>query len=283
MSNTYSEIASRLAELRPPVKIADHIADRTKLKVATSVLDGITFPPKDKDKLLEALRKAKDRYGKPAFAEARINNEPHWALKLSFGATHGTGFRETWRFPPLTSRPLMSSGDPYAARSAAKFSGRFGDSDLPDLTSLHCAVADDICNIHIDHTGFVLEGPNGNISLTPDFFQHLMNELVLKTNLKGMAPGWARGAFDRISLIYPNSANNYSRMGPRIGQVPLLREVGRLSGVGPILSRVPLPGVSVDLVQAKTYKLKITASCGVNGDCSAGLTFGGTHNLFGSK
>jgi hypothetical protein len=284
MSDTYSEIAARLAELQPPVRIADHIGDRRKLKVATSVLDGITFPPKDKNKLLAALRKAKDRYGQPAFAEARINNEPHWALKLSFGATNGTGFRETWRFPPLTGRPLNSAGPSYEGQSAANFGARLGDrTDLPDLTSLHCAVADDVCNIHIDHTGFVLEGPDGNVSLTPDFFQHLMNELVLKTNLKGIAPRWAKGAFDRVSLIYPNSANNYSRMGPRVGQVPLLREVGRLAGVGPILSRVPLPGISVDLVQAKTYKLTVSASCGVNGDCSAGLTFGGTHDLFGSK
>ena len=53
MSDTYSEIAARLAELQPPVRIADHIGDRRKLKVATSVLDGITFPPKDKNKLLE--------------------------------------------------------------------------------------------------------------------------------------------------------------------------------------------------------------------------------------
>jgi hypothetical protein len=285
MSNTYSEIASRLAELRPPVQIANHIGDRKKLKVATTVLDGITFPPKDKKKLLEALRAARDRYGQKAFAEARIDNEPHWALKLSFGATHGTGFRETWRFPPLTGRPLAGAGaDPYAQQSAVKFGARFGDRvDLPNLTSLHCAVADDVCNIHIDQTGFVLEGAGGNISLTPDFLQHLMNELVLKTNLKGLAPKWAKGAFDRVSLIYPNSANNYSRMGPRVGQVPVLREVGRLAGVGPILSRVPLPGVSVDLVQAKQYKLTLTASCGVNGDCSTALTFGGTHSLFGSK
>ena len=38
----------------------------------------------------------------------------------------------------------------------------------------------------------MLEGAGGNISLTPDFLQHLMNELVLKTNLKGLAPPESR-------------------------------------------------------------------------------------------
>jgi hypothetical protein len=285
MSNTYTEIATRLAQLRPAVQIADHIGDAKKLKVFATVLDGITFPPKSAPKLLAALREAKDSLGNKAFAEASINNEQHWALKLSFAATNGVGFRETWRFPPLSGRAVSDArSDSYARRSSQGFSAHFGDSPtLPEMSSLHCAVAPEVCNIHIDKTGFVLEGLNGNISLTPDFFQHLVNELLFKTNLKGLAPRWANGGFDRVSLVYPNSANDFSRMGPRIGQVPLLREVGRIPGLGPVLSRVPLPGVNIDFVQAKTYKLTATASCGISGNCSVGMSFGGTHDLFGSR
>jgi hypothetical protein len=276
MSDTYTEIADRLAELRPPVWIADHI-DRTKLKVGSTVLDGITFRPKDRDKLFDALHNAKDKYGKKAFAEAKIDNEPHWALKLSFGATHGDGFRETWRFPPLSDRPLVDGGgDRYARQAARRFSGNFGDAmDLPIMTSLHCAVAADVCNVHIDQTGFVIEGAADNISLTPDFLQHLVNELLFKTNLKALAPHWAQGFFDRVSLVYLNSANEYSRMGPRIGQVPYLREVGRVPVLGSVLTKVPLPGVNVDVVQGQNYKVTFNASCGVNGDCSVGATIGG--------
>jgi hypothetical protein len=285
MRDTYTEIATRLAELRPAVVIGDHIGDCSKLKIAATVLDGITFPPKDKKKLLVALRAANDKSGQKAFAEAQINDEPHWALKLSFGATNGIGFRETWRFPPLSGRMASNQQvDGYASQQAQGFSAHFGDSvTLPDMSSLHCAVADGVCNIHIDKTGFVLEGAGGNISLTPDFAQHLVDELLFKTNLKALAPRWARGAFDRISLVYPNSANNFSRMGPRVGQVPLLRRVGDIPGLGPVLSRVPLPGVQVDVAHTKKYKLTATASCGVNGNCSAGMSFGGTHDLFGSK
>lgn len=285
MSETYTEIATRLLRMNPPIKIADHIGARSKLKVAATVLDGISFQAKDHKQLIAELRAARDQLGNKAFSEARIDNEPHWALKLSFGATEGTGFRETWRFPPLSDRIAWERRPgSYGRQHARNYNGQFGDvTGLPNLTSLHCAVSIGICNIHIDQTGFVLEGLNNNISLTPDFAQHLVNELLFKTYAKEWAPGWAKKAFDRVSLVYPNTANNFSRMGPRIGQVPFLRRVGNLPGVGPVLSRVPLPGVSVDVIQAKTYKLQAMASCGVNGDCSATVTFGGTHDLFGSK
>ncbi|MBI1356789.1 MAG: hypothetical protein GC160_20810 [Acidobacteria bacterium] len=287
MSDTYQRIAGRLAGFMPPIPIGKYIETGT-LQVAKTTLDGITFKPKDHDGLLQALRVARTDLGDKAFAAASLDrNHEHWALKLSLRRTEGTGFRETWRFPPLSDRPLTTAAgrlDRRAQQLAGNYAGQFGDLvELPDISSLHVGLAEHKCNIHIDKTGFVLEGVDKDVSLTPDFLEHLVNELVFKTDIKGIAPHWAKRAFDHVSLVYPSSESNFSRMGPRLRQVPLLRELGRLPGVGPILGRVPLPGVKIDFLNSRKYKLTAMASCGLTGGCSATLTFGGTHDLFGSK
>ncbi len=290
-----SEIAGRLAKLRPPIVLDQYIGK--VIKVGATTLDGINFVPKNvKDPklgpgvkvgitkgntsdLLQALKNARAPDGGQAFVGKQIDNREHWALKLSFGATKGIGFRGPWRFPELSAPPLQTRfglSDRSAEDSRLRFGAHFGASPmLPDLSSLHFAVHETECNVHIDQAGFVLQAQDGNVSLTPDFFQHLVDELLFKTNLRDVSPGWAKGLFNRISLIYPSSANHFSRMGPRLRQVPLLRNVKEIPGLGPVLSRVPLPGVSISLKSTKRYKLKVNASCAVNGSCSAAITFGG--------
>jgi hypothetical protein len=228
-----------------------------------------------------AIMRARNSDGGKAFVGKRIDDEEqeHWALKLSFGATKGIGYRGPWRFPQLSGRPLdqgFGSADRYAGQSRLNFSGNFGANlTLPNMTSLHFAVHETGCNVHIDDAGFVLQAPNGNVSLTPDFFQHLFDELLIKTYLRDAMPVGARGFFNRISLIYPNSGNHFSRMGPRIRQVPLLRRLGDVPGLGPVFGWVPLPGISVDLKKVQKLDLKVHATCGINGSCSVGFTFGG--------
>ena len=121
--------------------------------------------------------------------------------------------------------------------------------DLPDLSSLHCGISDDTCNIHIDEMGFVMTGPNGDVVVDPDFLRHTLVELLWKTNLKGKIPLWA---LDRFSFVVPSSPNDYSRAG-----------------------------LSFDLLQSKPYKLTLTGSCTILGgfECSGSLTFSGSHNL----
>ncbi len=282
--NTYDEIDARLRKLSPPILIEQHIANDKKGKSTLSVLgttlDGINFKAKSRKDLEDKLTTAKDPATRErAFAGTSHEDQAHWGLRLSFAATNGTGFRQIWRFPKLSDRPL-SRRDMYDD----VFGANFGDAvTMPDISSLHCAVTDDVCNIHIDKTGFVLEGPQGNVVLTPDFLQHLLDELVLKTKLKGVAPAWAKSAIDRISLVYFTSGTNFERMGPRVNQVPVLKEVTRIPTIGPLLGRVPLPGLSVDVVQGKTYKLKVVASCGVHGGCSAVVDIGGIHDLLGGR
>src|SRR5438067_5129976 len=125
---TYDAIVARCADLIPPVDIATHIKPGT-LRVANNTLDGITFEavePADLEaelsgrmKLLGAGRSPKPGEGALSFDTTRgprpanasmigMKEDPkHWALKASFGATVGEGFREEWR-PPPEPRPALA-------------------------------------------------------------------------------------------------------------------------------------------------------------------------------
>lgn len=312
MGDTYKKISSRLASLG--IHIEDHIVDVNnvkeatntlkciksypnnskkikeattvlkclkfdrknpiKLKEAATTLDGITFHPKDSKKLEEALRQAKHNTGKRVFATRWIDKIEHKPIALSFAETKGTGFREIWRFPPLPETQLRVNTPTSWSNN---FSSNFGASmTLPDSSSLHCDVSEHKCNIHIDEAGFVIEEASGRVIVTADFFQHTVNELLFKTYLKGAFPEWANGFFDRVSLIYPSSGNNYSRMGPRINQVWGLREIKHIPLIGSKLSHLPLPGIRVDLIQRQNYKLEANALWGINGNGSITLNFSGT-------
>jgi hypothetical protein len=273
MGATYTEVARRLANFRPGVQLADHV--QCFFEEHDSILDGFTFRAKNADLLIGKLRHCQNA-GEKAFAEAKMESqknpgmmEKHFPIEASFLSTHGTGFREIWRGPVLSDRPLSTSAnDDLSSRLS-------NDALLPDITSLHCAIAANVCNIHVDQMGFVIEGEDGEIIVDPDAFEHIFNELWWKTNAKEAAPGWMGGAFDRLSWIYPNSRNHYARMGPRIDQVPLLRDIDRLPGIGKIVGKIPLPGLSFDLVREKRYKVTLNATCGVHGDCTATVDVSG--------
>ncbi len=245
-TDTYLQISSRLARFSPAVLIADHIGK--DLSAGRTTLDGISFLAKDRWRLLTALRDAKDSTGSPAFAEGSKEDLRHWALRLSFFATQGIGFREIWR-PRLSTRGLQMSDartGPFAPKWDRRFSAGFGDSmDLPDLSSLHCAVARDACNIHIDQMGFVMTGPNGDPVVDPDFLRHTLVELLWKSKLKGRIPLWVT---ERFSFVIPSSPNDYSRLG-----------------------------LSLDISPSTTYKLTLTGSCTILGgfECSATLGLSG--------
>ena len=104
-SDTYRKIATRLSGFSPPILIEQHIA--SDLFAGRTTLDGVNFVAKDYDRLLAALRNAKDLSGEKAFAEGSMHDPRHWALRLSFTATHGIGFREIWR-PRLSDRLSVS-------------------------------------------------------------------------------------------------------------------------------------------------------------------------------
>lgn len=261
-SDVYMTIAARLAGLSPSIHIWQHIGD--KLCAGRNTLQGISFVAKNVNKLLLAFRSAKDNDGNQAFAEGskknpqfwdpKPNPTDNWALQMSYAETHGIGFREIWR-PHLSNRPLAMD-DGQSSRFHPKWKGTFAanfDDSTQSGSSIHAAIAPDICNIHIDERGFVMTGLNGEVIVDPDFAQHTVNELLLKTKLDGKLPDWL---IDRLSIQLPNSSNEYSRIG-----------------------------ASFDLAQKKDYRIRWTASCSVLGqvDCSTTVTISGTHNILGSK
>src|SRR5207248_6730348 len=80
----------------------------------------------------------------------------HWALKASFGATIGEGFREQWRPPPQSQPALL----PATRIGGERVSLGFGESGKKLVfTALHAAVAKSVCNVHIDERGFVVATP----------------------------------------------------------------------------------------------------------------------------
>ena len=103
----YNEIARRLLACNPPVILDDHIGRIQKFGKTT--LDGVNFFARDYKKLKQTLVDAKDGSGSPFFGHAILDNLDHWALKISFLATDGTGFREASRLK-MGDKPLI--GDP---------------------------------------------------------------------------------------------------------------------------------------------------------------------------
>jgi hypothetical protein len=281
VTDTYRQIARRLTMVRPQIDLKNYFAGPTanerlykdekpyikqQLKdygvaAATNTLDGVTFFPKDWDKLIIALRIAKTAEGFDAFAEGQSPERPaHWALDLSMAKTIGKGFRETQRLK-LSDRPLLSPDPPGRhgpglgrdrGQWSDAYSAQFGKDPEPlDLSSLHFAVAPDRANVHIDETGFVFEGAGGELTVGPNFIQHAVNELIWKTELN--LPRWAA---EHIDLILPSSANDFSRLG-----------------------------VTIDMYRRKDLRVTATGTCGIFGtfECSATLSVRGTHNIWGSK
>lgn len=233
-NDVYQTIAARLATFDPAIKIRDHIQEM--YEVGRTTLQGIRFKAVSVDNLLLAFRSARDGDKLTAFAEGSTRDPNHWALRLSYNATNGVGFREIWRPQSLSDRPLsIDDGQPNRFRSnwRNQMTARFNDS-TQDVSSVHAAVAADECNVHIDERSFVITGADGGVVVDPDFAQHMVNELLYKTNLNGIFPNWM---IDRLSIELPNSSNQYA-------------------------NRV---GISGDLVQRKNLRVRLTASCSILG------------------
>ncbi len=250
---TYQTIAKRLKDCR--VNVESHI--ESGLKVYESTLDGIQFVAKKlTDPLLSfditsALKIAAKPGGEKAFRQGAVEDARHWALDASMAATIGIGFREIWR-PQLSTlglRTEMATNRPRL--NAPKLNKPLSDNFGPratrlDISSLHCAVHGNYCSIHIDETGFVMDGVKGlsdDVMVTPDFLRHLLVELIWKDKLG--APQW-------VDLVIPDS--QYSRVGLRL-----------------------------NLVQSEKVNLTVQGTCGVTGkfDCSGTVNLFGKHDWGG--
>jgi hypothetical protein len=286
---TFRAIAARLAtSLHPPIYIEAHIAQSEKegktefssLESHESTLDGINFKAENPTLLADAFECARDKWG--ASALTSMKEDPgHWALKASFGKTIGTGFRETWRevpYDPPTTVPAESG------KSDNLFKMRFGTAGNPiRFTALHCAVHEigGQCNIHIDESGFVLGLPSG-IALTPDLYDHILNELKWKTDfrdwLSGLMPNHTaslivKEAIRRIGFQFPNASNGYADLGNRINSVRQIKGLNwdTLRRVGGFVAPLSVTG---DLYDGDNVKVQVTGTM-AGGDRTIAISVGG--------
>lgn len=243
LAPTFRKIAKRLSGFN--ITLNDHLLDKPKtvadLEVHPLTLQGVDFTVKDPDKFLTAVREARTGSDK-AFSEGSTKGsdwKQHWAMTASLQATRGIGFREPWRYylddrvaqrqdtkPPLLNSPEMDRG----------LAAHFGEANTLDLTALHISVAFGKwteCNIHIDETGIGVKDLENNLTIAPSVISHGFNELFFKTFL-AEAAGMPTWVVDRFNLHVLSPEMGYDRVG-----------------------------ISYDVLKGDTYKLTISASCGL--------------------
>jgi hypothetical protein len=271
-TRTYETIVARCRDLIPSVDITKHIKSGT-LRVANNTLDGITFEAVDpadleaelsgRMKLPGAGKSPRPGEGALSFDATRgprpanasmisMKEDPkHWALKASFGATIGEGFREQWQPPPATRPALL----PPTSYGSQRLSLGFGDAGTRlTFTALHAAVAESVCNVHIDERGFVVSTPEGAV-VTATFWGHLANELLLKTKFRD----WLNGEIgdnivgslvvevvNRLSLRFPDAENRFAGLQGKMNRVTGPTDV---RGIGKAF--LPI-GISMDLARLRT-------------------------------
>jgi hypothetical protein len=299
---TYDAIVARCTDLIPSVDITKHIKQGT-LRVANNTLDGITFEAVDpadleaelsgRMKLPGAGKSPKPGEGALSFDTTRgprpanasmisMKEDPkHWALKASFGATVGEGFREQWR-PPPQPRPALLPTTSYGSQRVSLGFGETGKRLT--FTALHAAVAASVCNVHIDERGFVVNTPEGAV-VTPTFWGHLANELLLKTKFRD----WLDGAIgdnvvgavvvevvNRLSLRFPDAENGFAGLQGKMNRITGLNDV---KGIGKTL--LPI-GLSADLAYFKNSTVQANYYW-YDGQRTLTISWGGTFDKFGSK
>ena len=286
---TYRAIAARLAALHPPIYIDRHIAQSEKkgktqfstLEAHDATLDGINFIAADAARLAGAFERAKDKWDHRALASMKEDPD-HWALKASFGKTIGTGWREVWREAPYTP---PATAPTEAGKSDNVFRMRFGTAGTAiRFTALHCAVHEigGQCNVHIDESGFVLALPRGKgVSLTPDLYDHIMNELNWKTDFRDWVVGKisnetaariVKEVIRRVSFTFPNAANGYAGLDGKINSIRRLRGPGDfILTAGRLLTPI---GLTADVFDNDQLKVQVTGTI-LNGDCTIAVSIGG--------
>lgn len=285
---TFETIEARLSKLNPSVVIREHIAQSTKpgetqyssLVAGDGVLDGITFLAVNASALENAFDIAQDKAGKKALTSMKEDPD-HWALKASFGKTVGTGWREVWRPEPYSAPSVLNSiGSDKQVRTA-----RYGSAKTSvNFSALHCAVdkKSDLCNVHIDDTGFVLEMPDGSVALTPNLYDHFMNELLLKTEFRDWLVGKISNkkaayvvgeVIRRLSIVFPNASNGYAGLSKTVNNIrtPSTPLDAALTA-GKLLRPI---GVTIDIYESNHFKLQVAGTM-VDGDKSVTLNTSGT-------
>lgn len=178
----YTAIQNRFSRFSPRINIGEHID--SMMEIGRTISEGITFKPVNV--LLLRMEIAFTYLDRHSYQRAfHWDNRKIWVNKLAALATDGEGYREI--------------GKP----------------------SLHCAISEEKCNIHIDEFGFVAISPYGEEYFTPDLVRHIGDELIwrdkirknairfLKFSLPNEIAEPAAKLLDHTYLVLPNSQDRY--------------------------------------------------------------------------
>lgn len=154
--------------------------------------------------------------------EHKIKILEHVRFITKVGYTYEQGFeykvldKNRWVQALYDSKKFLPDlKDNFIGYAASFFTDGKGFREIGSNKSLHCAVDDHKCSVHLDNTGFRIKGPNGTY-YSLDALQHVIYDLVwddmVVKNLYKLhyRAGWF---FDRIQPVFLNSKNNYSRYG----------------------------------------------------------------------
>lgn len=132
--------------------------------------EGFYFIAKNPSKLIQALQSARFQLD---------------SRERSFGFLPSIGFFAA----------LVTESEGYRERSAG--------------VMLHCAISNDLCNIQLDDTAFVLEGYNANMA------QHVADDLI-----------WQTGIVANVSVPFAKILGRVHSIVPNLRQFKPLSEIG---------------------------------------------------------
>ena len=225
----------------------------------------------------------------PGASMISMKEDPnHWALKASFGATIGVGFRELWRAPPEIGVGLPRLNEPKYGKTDPYKLG-FGETGkYLKFTALHAAVAPPSpyrkkrgCNIHIDERGFVVDLPYGAV-VTPTSWSHIANELLVKTMFRdwldgkigdNLLGGLVVEAVNRLNVRFSDAENGFAGLPDRVNSISGVKDIGK--------AFMPI-GVSYDLLKFQNSTVQFNYYK-YDGQKTLTLTWGGTFDAGGSK
>lgn len=78
--------------------------------------------------------------------------------------------------------------------------------------SLHCAVSEFLCSVHIDDYAFMIHGPDGTAIISPEVIMHIPDELLFRKPMNYLRlhnHTFAAAVLERLHPVLPSETNGY--------------------------------------------------------------------------
>ena len=130
----------------------------------------------------------------------------------------------------------------------------------------------------------MLSVPEG-VVVTPTFYGHLVNELLLKTKFRDWLDGHVHGNFigdivveavNRLALRFPDAENHFAGLSNRVNSIGGIKDVGAVAEVF-----LPI-GMSAEVIQLRRSTVQANYYW-YDGQQTLTISWGGNFEAFGSK